>query len=108
MKTEKISKAMPFVEPEGYVDQLVKEATEKAIRQGKRPARRVTLHWVAGLAASVLLLIGVATWWIAGMKDDAQSLAQTQQQDPLGQLLNSISDEEAQQIEYYEIEEIYF
>ncbi len=108
MTIEQANKKMPFVEDEGYVDSLVKEVTEKALREGKGGARRVPLRLVASIAASILLLAGVFTLWHTLSPGNADTLVKAEQRDPLGEFLNNISDEEAQQIEYYEIEEIYF
>jgi len=119
MTPEQINKKMPFDEKEGYVEQLVERATEKAIQEGTSThTRLIPLRRAAAIAASVLLLGGAATIWYMNKQDDKQSIAQiqnaqthtqtAQQQDPLGKFLNSISDEEAQQIQFYEIEETYY
>ncbi len=108
MTIEQAGRKMPFNEKDGYVEQLVSRTTEQAIRQSARnKAHTVPLRFVAAIAASVQLLLGATLMWY-NTQDEPQTLARTEQQDPLGNFLNSITDEEARQIEFYEIEEIYF
>ncbi len=108
MTIEQAGRKMPFNEEDGYVEQLVDRSTEQAIRQSARNrSRTLPLRFVAAIAASVLLLLGATLIWY-NTKDEPQTLAKTEQQDPLDNFLNSITDEEASQIEFYEIEEIYY
>ncbi|MCR4853346.1 MAG: hypothetical protein K5893_07140 [Prevotella sp.] len=109
MTLERIGKKMPYAEKDDYVERLVEDATECAIHEGKSTtARRINMRYVAGIAASVLLLLGIATVWHLNSREPSEPIAQAQKKDPLGAFLNSISDEEAKQIEFYEIEEIYY
>lgn len=108
MTLEKINKKMPFVEKEDYVEHLLEDVTRNAI-QHQRPARRFSIKYVAGIAASFLLLAGLSTaWYFHPSESEAPAMAQVREMDPLDQFLCNISDEEVKYIEYYEIEELTF
>jgi len=108
MTLEQAGKNMPFKEEEGYVEDLVRNITEQTIcKADRKRAHSIPMRWLAGIAATLLLLVGVGLLWNINQAD-TPAIARAEQQEPLEVFLNSISDEEAQQIEFYEIEEIYF
>lgn len=109
---------MPFAEAEGYVASLVARHTAQAIESGhaaasahQHPATPIRRWRWAGVAASLLLMLA-AGWTMVNMSNpsrtdhDAQRIAIAAQKSPLDAYLESIDDEEASLMEYYEIEEI--
>lgn len=105
MTQEEKKTGMPFDESQAYVDDLVARTTATAImRHGLR--RRLALRRAAGIAAAVLIMCGATVAWHEKACSDARATADAEQQNPLASFLNSISDEQAQAIEYYDIEEI--
>ena len=104
---ENIGKRMPYTESNEYVGELLNRVTEEAIRHdsGKSRSRaRVRIMIGSAAAAVMLLLVGIG---IVRFQQADQSVAKnTMVQSPIDQFLNSISDEEAKTLMYYEIEEI--
>lgn len=111
-------RSMPFAEPEGYVAHLVARHTAQAIESGhaaasahQHPATPIRRWRWAGVAASLLLMLA-AGWTMVNMSNpsrtdhDAQRIASAAQKSPLDAYLESIDDEEASLMEYYEIEEV--
>ena len=104
---ETIGKKMPFAEREDYVRQLVSNATEKALRQGSngQRAKVMTLRtWIATAAAVVLLLAGVGLTYFNQEANNEPLVAENQEK-PLDQFLDTLSDEELQLLAYYEVNE---
>lgn len=103
---------LPFVETDAYVDNLLDHATEHAIRSTPARNKGNRHRWravtAAAAAAAAAVVIGFCVEWNAPSADNAlrQQVAYTASQSPLDQYLQSISDEEAQQIIDYEMEEI--
>ncbi len=104
---------LPFVETDAYVDNLLDHATEHAIRttpaRNKGNRHRWRAVTAAAVATAAAVVIGFCVEWNAPSADNAlrqQQVAYTASQSPLDQYLQSISDEEAQQIIDYEMEEI--
>lgn len=102
---DNIGKKLPYQESDKYLENLINKTTENAIRQ-QNTAKG---HWqlsrmIASAAAGLILLIGIGvTVFNLGDKTAAVPL---QDQSPLDEFLNTLSDEEAAQLQYYEIEEI--
>lgn len=95
---------MPYRENGKYLDDLIGETTEKAIAQ-YATARR---HWhtrlkAAAAAAVVLLAVGLGII-LFNVKDNQQVTMSGQ--GPLDEFLCTLSDDEAAQLTFYEIEEI--
>lgn len=119
-KFEDIQKRMPYTESEDYLDQLVQKATENAILQGKQPvAKRRSIYTFVASAAAVLLLltIGITQFrshddQMATMQQESSSLmadngsVSMEDAGPIDEFLNSLSDEEAQMLAYYEMDDI--
>ena len=95
---------MPYKESEAYLNQLISQSTENAISQApKRTATIRRMRYIAA-AAAVALLVTIGVTQFTGTSEP--QMAQTEQAGPLDEFLNSLSDEEAQLLAYYDIEEI--
>ncbi|MBR4802129.1 MAG: hypothetical protein IK041_04895 [Bacteroidales bacterium] len=106
-KFEEISKQMPYSESEEYLDSLVakvtrqaleSEASGRATENGFAGRRRIRPLWIGGAVAAAA---AVLLFFILGRNSDNV----TQDIGPIDKYLASISDEEAMQLSYYEIEE---
>ncbi len=103
---ETIGKRMPYAESDHYLSELIDRTTETAIRQGRqrRPTARPALRLaVAAAVAALLVFVGITLW---SPLSSGQQVAQTTAESPVDEFLNSISDEDAQQLAYYEVETI--
>lgn len=104
-----IGKKMPYRESEEYLDNLIDQATEGAIGRQRaiKPStwrKRHPLMTIASAAAVILLVIGIA---VTVLDNQQSTPAATLKADgPLDEFLNTLSDTEAAQLQYYEIEEI--
>lgn len=99
MKTlEEIDKKTPFCESDEYIASLVDKVTENAIA-GKSTRTRFPFMKMAASIAIIFTLGGAG--WMFLHNDSA-----TQSQSPLDSFLCQITDEEAEQIMYYDIEEL--
>ena len=98
-----IGKKMPYKESEEYLDNLIGNATENAINHQAQTNRRSRLSMMLASAAAVaLLVIGIGFTLFNG-----QGKTETiSDQGPLDEFLSTLSDEEAAQLSFYEIEEI--
>lgn len=99
-----IGKRMPFRETGDYLDNLIDNATEKAITHhatAKRSLHRMLM--IASAAAVALLIIGSGIALFNAR--NTHQVAMTEQ-GPLDEFLNTLSDEEAAQLTFYELEEI--
>lgn len=105
---ENIGKRMPYAESDDYVSQLVERTTEKALhRQGR--ARTVSLRVRLLAAAAVVLLlagIGITYYNKVAVPLPQQPQVAEDTSGPIDDFLNSLSDEDAQLLAYYDIEEI--
>lgn len=100
-----IGKRLPYNERAEYLSSLVDSTTEKAIVHDAhaRRSRRLSMM-AASVAAVALLVIGIG---VAVNNNIGSSIPVTAQADgPLDEFLNTLTDEEAAQLTYYEIEEI--
>ncbi len=100
---------MPYRESNDYVESLIASCTENAIahRRHSLPAKdkaAVKPLWriAAAVAASAAVLI-IGVWMYVHHQEPLRA---DNGQGPLQEFLAGISDAEAQQIAYYEIEEI--
>lgn len=104
-RIEDIGKQMPYRESKDYVDTLVSSATEQAIRKGHRRQhshRRTTIVAIAAAIAALLVFVGISQ---LQPTNDAV-MAQTTEQSPVDDFLNTLSDDEVQLLAYYEVEEV--
>lgn len=100
-----IGKKLPYEESEAYLDQLIEQATEHAIRQGrKNKSSRRLVAMITSAAAVVLLVMGIGLR-ITNHGGKADAVAQ-QVESPIDEFLNSLSDEEVALLPDFEIEEI--
>ena len=101
--SNEIGKRIPYRESEEYLDNLIDTATDKALARHAASKSRHRRLMVATTAAMVLLIIGFGIAHFNGK--DHQPVAETNQ-GPLDEFLSTLSDEEAAQLTFYEIEEI--
>lgn len=100
-----IGKRLPYQESDEYLSELIDAKTENAIRnQGKTQSRKRWSVKAASAAAVLALLIGFGLTMMH--QQDKQPIVTLSSDGPLDEFLNSLSDEEAAQLPYYEIEEI--
>ena len=102
---EHTSKKMPYVESEDYLDEMIANATEKAIesrkgKQGISPFRKAA--YVAIAVAASMLLVVAWTW----LKPQPEPLVAELGDSPVEKFLDGLTDEEVQMLDYYEIENI--
>lgn len=93
-----MTRTMPYREDEGYINGIVEQATENAIRSASHGTNRSILF--ARIAASIAVMLTLGGWgWMYMKHREAQAA-------PLDTFLSSISDEEAEMLDYYYVEEI--
>lgn len=100
-----VKKRMPYDEPQGYVEQLVEKSTVRALK-GRSAARGSHMVIKVAAAAVVLIAAGVTAWHVMPSSRAVQPQSARSAYAPIDEFLEGISDEEASQINYYEIEEI--
>lgn len=101
---DNIGKRMPYQESGEYLDNLIDVSTEKAITQHVSAKKNRHRGLMATSAAAVaLLIIGFGIAFFNG--DNSQKVIMNDQ-GPLDEFLNTLSDEEAAQLSFYEMEEI--
>ena len=114
-------KGMPYRESDEYLDKLVARCTEEAIQRGTKPTQRKSGSLLRGLGstrwpawrmmAAAAAVVMVAVLFFAGKKvwvahENTLAVAQVQEESPLDEFLNSLSDEDVQLLAYYEVEDI--
>ncbi len=99
-----IDKRLPYRESDEYLDSLIDSATEHAIthHDHSHSKWRVTMIKLSA-AAVTLLAVGIGITLFNGHTTQP---VPKDGQGPLDEFLNTLSDEEAAQLQYYEIEEI--
>ena len=119
---EDIQKRMPYAESKDYLNRLIEQSTEQAILQAGKPKARVrTLRpLITSAAAAAILLLIIAVTQLrpasdqlaeAELPQDTITLAADNalladaSDGPIDEFLNTLTDDEAQQLSYYEIEE---
>ena len=103
---ETIGKKMPYSEQEQYLDELISRSTETAIRQAPRRSTGIR-RMRYSIAAALALLVAVGTTLLMTPSAPAPATAQSANNlSPIDQFLSNISDEEAQMLAYYDIEDI--
>ncbi len=99
-----IGKRMPYRESDEYLNGLIEKSTEKAILHHSAARRNWRRRLMAASAAAVtLLILGIGVALFNG--SDAHP-APMSGQGPLDEFLSTLSDEEAAQLTFYEMEEI--
>lgn len=100
-----MEKRLPYQESEEYLIELIDKKTENAIMlHRKAKSRKRWSMMTASAAAVALLLIGFGVKLM--FEKDKQPIVTLSGDGPLDEFLNALSDEEAAQLLYYEIEEI--
>lgn len=104
-EVQNIGKRMPYAESEDYLNSLISQATEQAISQSQKAKTRPIRMWIAAAAAALVLIAGLAITYFH--QDNAEVLvAEQTTTGPIDQFLDNLTDDEAQQLAYYEIEDI--
>lgn len=99
-----IGKKMPFAEGKDYINDLISQSTEVAIKKGRNSQKSSIRMWVVSAAASVAILAGIG---IISFHDTTSVFPTAKNEtSPIDQFLNDLTDEEVQMIAYYEIEDI--
>ena len=99
-----IGKRMPYRESDEYLNDLIEKSTKKAIQHHSAARRNWRRRFMAASAAAVtLLILGIGVALFNGR--DAQPVPMGDQ-GPLDEFLSTLSDEEAAQLPFYEMEEI--
>ena len=99
-----IGKRLPYRESKEYLDNLVDNAIENAIKHHTRSRRRKHQGLLlASIAASALLIIGIGITFMHRWNNTSTI---TTVDGGIDEFLNTLSDEEAAQLTYYEVEEI--
>ena len=101
---QNIGKRMPYAESDEYLSQLLSRATEQAISQPTTSTSRTTRTWLAA-AAVATLLAGAGISYFQHQPTTDQ-LAASQEESPIEQFLNELSDDDVQFLACYDIEEI--
>lgn len=112
---QNIGKKMPYRESQEYLDELIARTTEQAIRKDPRNATVRPLVKYAAAAAIVALLVfaGITLWSpsqqpvVAELLTDtiATTTTEIEGEGPIDEFLDGISDDDAQLLAYYEIED---
>ena len=103
-EVQNIGKRMPYAESEDYLNRLISQATEQAISQGQKAKTRPLRTWIAAAAAALVLIAGLTITYFH--QNNEEELVAEQTTGPIDQFLDSLTDDEAQQLAYYEIEDI--
>ena len=99
-----IDKRLPYRESDEYLDSLIDSATEQAITHHAHRHSKWRMTMIKLSAAAVTLLaVGIGITLFNGHTTQPVTM---DNQSPLDEFLNTLSDEEAAQLQYYEIEEI--
>lgn len=118
-----IQKRMPYSESEDYLNRLIEQSTEQAIQQSAQPKARVRylrpLIVSAAAAVALLLVVAITQWRPASdplaeaeLPQDTIALAADNtlmanaSDGPIDEFLNALSDDEAQLLSYYNIDEM--
>ena len=106
-KFNNVGKRLPYHERDEYIDELIDRSVQRALDRPQVPRvnhlGRKRMIW-ASIAAIALFAIGIQV--MLNYHDPQQPQAVMADEAPIDQFLNSISDEEAAQLQCFEIEEI--
>jgi len=109
--TDEMKTAMPFKENNEYIDNLWMKTAERAIAQAEKPSRKTPIltlrrHILTAVAtAAIVVLLTTVSWKFISKQLSPNSSQQVAiaSENPLDEFLGSISDEEAKQIDCYQI-----
>lgn len=99
------TKRMPYCESEDYLDGLIEKSTRSAIARQRPKGRARRARWIAA-AATVVVTLGIGFTYYLKTNRQPQPVVTLHTEDPLDVFLNGLSDEDAQLLDYYEIEDI--
>ena len=105
-EVQNIGKRMPYAESEDYLNGLISQATERAISQGQKTKTRPIRMWMAAAAAALVLIAGLTITYFHQQAETDTVVAEQTTTGPIDHFLNDLTDDEAQQLAYYEIEDI--
>lgn len=106
MLFDDIQKRMPYAESEDYLEQLIEKSTEQAILQAKKPKATVRmLRPLMSAAAVVVLLLAIGLTQFRSYEEPVAEVQVEQDLGPIDEFLNHLTDDEAQLLAYYEIED---
>lgn len=94
---------MPYHESEQYLDELIERSTKAAMQKRMPILRYATI--AATIAAAVILLWNIIPAPDSGMTCQ-NSIVQADKTGPIDKFISSLTDEEAEQIICYDLEEI--
>ncbi|MBR5102868.1 MAG: hypothetical protein IK092_07065 [Muribaculaceae bacterium] len=100
----KIGKQLPYDESEEYLEQLINDSTQKAINNSKSKSKSKTVKWIAA-AASIAIIVGLGITFSSKLIK-SKKVTTMQVSSPLDDFLNQLSDDDAQLLVYYDINEI--
>lgn len=103
---DNIGKKLPYNESETYLDNLINEATENAVKHHNLTKRKKRWNMIAiSAAASALLIIGIGTT-LLHKQNKATADMTLNSEGPIDEFLNNLTDEEVAILTDYELEEI--
>ncbi len=104
---ENIGKRMPYAEDKDYISGLVEKATEKALQQEPK-AKTISLRtkWMAVAATVAVLIAGAGITYHHSSTTEVQPVVAKETSGPIDVFLNNLSDEDAQLLTCYDLEEI--
>ena len=112
---QNIGKKMPYRESQEYLDELIARTTEQAIRNqsSKLKAQSSKFYAVAAAIVALLVFAGITLWSpsqqpvVAELLTDtiATTTTEIEGEGPIDEFLDGISDDDAQLLAYYEIED---
>lgn len=95
---------MPYQESEQYLDELIERTANNAIQHKQIPILRYAAVTITS-AAAVILLWNIASTADSGITHQSP-IARVEKAGPIDKFINSLTDEEIEQIICYDIEEI--
>jgi hypothetical protein len=101
---EEIGKKLPYVESEEYVDSLVERCTQHVVASKPVVKRRALHKWYyAASAVAAAIVIAFLAFSFLGRDNDYERISHSQN---LDQVLSEMSDNQAQDISCYSVEEV--
>ncbi len=110
---ESVGKRLPYVEPEGYVEDLVERCATRALHSRKatpssdssRLPRRIGIA-VTSMAAALLAAAIIFPAITKSINPDRVTVETIAQSQTLGDVLSTLSNDELAAIEYYSFDEM--
>lgn len=101
---DKIGQGMPYAENDDYLDNLISSATEKAIEKNrsKGTVAKWTIASLAAASIALLVVVGVKMF----NNPPTKPVVAHENASPIDEFLDGLSDDDAQLLAYYEIEDV--